>query len=421
MVFALLLACSSALDPARVVEAGYQITVADLGSPIDPQTVEQAILAFALDAQGQRERSLEALIALNQKLPRSALPAMFLGVAGAPRQGTTDWFELARSRLDAKPDAYQLALLRHFRWVTEEPTADDDALDELLRQRPLAWRLRLARAHQNIRRNARAAALVDLQAIPIAVFDNRRLGLVLADRASLGDLLGARAALAGIDLNTATVATFVQGRMARTALEYGACVAAFDAFLQAAGEDHAQSIAAHLLRADCVARGGDARAALAGLLQALKRHPPAEQPDQVLLAVAAFALELATKLEDAAAGDMAKAAFKNLLRGEGNASVAAQLLARRHGWVVREVAMEQSASDELPALALGCYDALARGDENAARVGFEQLRAQRVDHPFVREELALLARRLGFEEPIAPVDPPYPLAIRLASYYAWSQ
>ncbi|HSS51845.1 MAG TPA: hypothetical protein VLX28_23125, partial [Thermoanaerobaculia bacterium] len=90
-------------------------------------------------------------------------------------------------------------------------------LSALLEIRPDAWALRLARAHYHLARRERAAALADLQRIPIRSLSQRGLALVLADRASLGDAAGAdRHLRLGRLEDEEALAAFVRGRIRRS-------------------------------------------------------------------------------------------------------------------------------------------------------------------------------------------------------------
>ncbi len=202
--------------PAQILDSGYALRRSDLGTNRE-DTTELIRRAIVIRGEGDRLRARTLLETAYRTDRTTPIPATLLALGELGSQAE-NWATEAERRLPPNASAYQRLLVHYagLSRVSENPESVA-TLSALLDIRPGAWALRLARAHYHLARRERAAALADLQRIPVRSLSQRGLALVLADRASLGDTEGAdRDLRAGRLEDDEALASFVRGRIRRS-------------------------------------------------------------------------------------------------------------------------------------------------------------------------------------------------------------
>ncbi len=296
----------------------------------------------------------------------------------------------------------------------------------LLAVRPAAWYLRLARAHFNLARREEAAALADLEQIPIPALNDQSLALVLADRASLGDVAGAERDLAsGLLHGQEALAWYVRGRLARSRHRPVEARDAFDREVAAALRLNQPDLVteARIMGAICAVEAGDLSAAASRFDLAALAARGEQQWDEAAEALGLGAY-LAWRRGEPGGRDRRLAAAASLgAAPTGPFRAALALLAlwtgARPAEDVRALAAALPPEAEVAGvdeLLLG-RRAWATGDRQEAVRRLSRARAGGVDKTFFREEAQLLGADLGDTPRHLWIDPPYPIGLRFAAVW----
>lgn len=160
-----------------------------------PATIDLIRQAVLVEGRGDAPAALALLASAHRSDPKTPVPALLSSywISGLGRaEERLEWRQQADRRVAQLTDPY-IDLLSRFldsdsRGETENSLRYSAAMLEL---HPEAWFLHLARAHALYRRDLRAAALKELQAIHVPRLGHRKLVDAIADRGSLGDLTGA--------------------------------------------------------------------------------------------------------------------------------------------------------------------------------------------------------------------------------------
>jgi DNA-binding winged helix-turn-helix (wHTH) protein len=413
--------------PWQVIEPGYALERADVDAE-HRQTIELVSRAFAAERIGDRAQARRLLETAHVTDAATPVPAAFLCLWSPWQERTGEaarWAKAATARLRPSSSPYLHLLIQYAAATAGDRDRDWLAASSaLLALRPSAWSLRLARAHYHLARREAAAALADLQKIPVPSLDDPNLSMVLADRASLGDVAGAERAFASERRpGQESLAWYVRGRIAWSKRRVPEARDAFDRELVVAIRQNQPDLAAdaRLLGGLAACVEGDLVAAASrfdlAALDALDEHRPG-------IAIEALGLGawLAWRRADLAGRDRRLNEAGGLhAKPEWPNDASLTLLALWTGArpprepralaAAMEKAPEVAGVDEL----LLARQAFAAGDREQARRGLRRARDSGVGKTYFMEEAALLAADLG--EPPAPqwVDPPYPNLLRFAA------
>jgi|SRR5579864_113396 len=413
--------------PWQVIEPGYALERGDLAAE-HRQTIELVSRAFAAERIGDRDQARRLLETAHATDAATPVPAAFLCLWSPWQERTGEaerWAKAAAARLRPASSPY-LHLLVQYATASAEDRGRDwlAASSALLALRPSAWSLRLARAHYHLARREAAAALADLQKIPVPSLNDPNLSIVLADRASLGDVAGAERAFASERRpGQEALACYVRGRIAWSKRRVGEARQAFDRELVVAIRQNQPDLAAdaRLLGGLAASEEGDLAAAASrfdlAALDALDEHRPG-----VAIEALGLGAWLAWRRADLAGRDrrLGEAAALHA-KPEWPNDASLTLLALWTGArpprdpralaAAMEQAPEVAGVDEL----LLARQAFAAGDREQARRGLRRAWDSGVGKTYFMEEAALLAADLG--EPPTPqwVDPPYPNLLRFAA------
>jgi DNA-binding winged helix-turn-helix (wHTH) protein len=420
-------AWSSLPKPWQVIEPGYALERGDVDAE-HRQTIDLVSRAFVAERIGDRAQARRLLETAHVTDAATPVPAAFLCLWSPWQERTGEaerWAKAAAARLRPSSSPYLHLLIQY----TAATAGDRDrdwlaASSALLALRPSAWSLRLARAHYHLARREAAAALADLQKIPVPSLNDPNLSMVLADRASLGDVAGAERAFASERRpGQEALAWYVRGRIAWSKRRAPEARDAFDRELVVAIRQNQPDLAAdaRLLGGLAACQEGDFAAAASrfdlAALDALDEHRPG-------IAIEALGLGawLAWRRADLSGRDRRLAEAAGLhAKPEWPNDASLTLLALWTGArPPREPRALAAAMAKAPEVAgvdelLLARQAFAAGDREQARRGLRRARESGVGKTYFMEEAALLAADLG--EPPAPqwVDPPYPNLLRFAA------
>jgi DNA-binding winged helix-turn-helix (wHTH) protein/tetratricopeptide (TPR) repeat protein len=423
---ALLLALVAALmlrapaSDGELIDEGFALHAGDLHTE---RQASHALIreAFRREAAGDRPRARALLETVHASDASTPVPALFLAlwsIGGGNLADAQDWIGQAARRLDDVREPYLRALLAYVR--AEAGDSSHEVLRHagaVLDMRPLAWQLRLARAHLLQYEGFRDAARAELAAIDVGDLGHRKLVMALADRASLGDADGA-AAVAGAlaaRLPARAELDYLRGRIAWSHGDLVAARAAWtEAVARAEGEarfDLANRSLANLGAIDVVDGRFD---------EAIDRFERARtgmadsgwRTDVVDLSMMLAELHALAGHADAMHDALARAQSVAADRVGGHLA----------GLVVLQRARLLGAHGADPghprevALLLASDAALHAGDLDAARQAWHDAARLIAPSSALRDELRVRAQRLGLPMPDAmPVDPPYPPLSRLTT------
>jgi DNA-binding winged helix-turn-helix (wHTH) protein len=427
MALAAAAAWSSLPKPWQVIEPGFALERGDVDAA-HRQTIDLVSRAFAAERIGDRDQARRLLETAHATDAATPVPAAFLCLWSPwqERSGEGErWAKAAAARLRPDSSPY-LHLLVQYAAATAGDRGRDwlAASSALLALRPSAWSLRLARAHYHLARREAAAALADLQQIPVPSLSDPNLSIVLADRASLGDVAGAERAFASERRpGQEALACYVRGRIAWSKRRVGEARQEFDRELAVAIRQNQPDLAAdaRLLGGLAACEEGDLAAAASrfdlAALDALDEHRPGAAIEA--LGLGAW---LAWRRADLAGRDrrLGEAAALHA-KPEWPNDAALTLLALWTGArPPREPRALAAAMEQAPEVAgvddlLLARQAFAAGEREQARRGLRRAWDSGVGKTYFMEEAALLAADLG--EPPTPqwVDPPYPNLLRFAA------
>ncbi|HXO40455.1 MAG TPA: winged helix-turn-helix domain-containing protein, partial [Thermoanaerobaculia bacterium] len=270
--------------PWQVIEPGYALERGDVDAE-QRQTIDLMSRAFAAERIGDRDQARRLLETAHATDAATPVPAAFLCLWSPWQERTGEgerWAKAAAARLRPASSPY-LHLLVQYAAATVGDRGRDwlAASSALLALRPSAWSLRLARAHYHLARREAAAALADLQKIPVPSLSDPNLSIVLADRASLGDVAGAERAFASERRpGQEALACYVRGRIAWSKRRVGEARQAFDRELVVAIRQNQPDLAAdaRLLGGLAACEEGDLAAAASrfdlAALDAIDDHRP---------------------------------------------------------------------------------------------------------------------------------------------------
>jgi len=413
--------------PWQVIDSGFALERGDLGTE-RRETIDLVARAFAAERIGDRAQARRLLETAQATDAATPVPAAFLCLFSPweERQGEAGrWAKAAAARLRPSSSPYLHLLVRYAAATSTDRDRDWLAADAaLLALRPSAWSLRLARVHYHLALREEAAALDDLQKIPVHALDDHNLSTVLADRASLGDIAGAERDFAADRLRgQEALAWYVRGRIARSKRHAHEAREAFDRELAIATRQNQPDLAtdARLFGGLAACEEGDLVAAASrfdlAAADALDGHRPGIAIEA--LGVGAY---LAWRHGNLAGRDQRLAEAAGLRAEPAWIYQAALTLlalwtgahppAEPRALVARMLREpEVSGVDDL----LLARAAFAAGDKEQASHRLRQARESGVGKTYFKEEAALLAADLG--EPPAPqwVDPPYPNLLRFAA------
>lgn len=420
-------AWSSLPKPWQVIEPGYALERGDVDAE-HRQTVDLVSRAFAAERIGDRAQARRLLETAHVTDAATPVPAAFLCLWSPWQERTGEaerWAKAAAARLRPSSSPYLHLLIQYAAATAGDRDRDWLAASSaLLALRPSAWSLRLARAHYHLARREAAAALADLQKIPVPSLNDPNLSMVLADRASLGDVAGAERAFASERRpGQEALAWYVRGRIAWSKRRAPEARDAFDRELVVAIRQNQPDLAAdaRLLGGLAACQEGGLAAAASrfdlAALDALDEHRPG-------IAIEALGLGawLAWRRADLSGRDrrLAEAAglhAKPEWPNDASLTLLALWTGARPPREPRALAAAMSKAPEVAGVdeLLLARQAFAAGDREQARRGLRQARESGVGKTYFMEEAALLAADLG--EPPAPqwVDPPYPNLLRFAA------
>ncbi|MFY9820239.1 MAG: hypothetical protein WAM82_02585, partial [Thermoanaerobaculia bacterium] len=413
--------------PAEVLDSGYDLRRSDLGTVRD-DTAELIRRAIVIRGEGDRLRAQTLLETAYRTDRTTPIPAALLALSDYGHEAQT-WADEAERRLTSNATAYQRLLVHYagLSRVSENPESVA-TLSALLEIRPEAWALRLARAHFHLARRERAAALADLQRIPIHSLSQRGLALVLADRASLGDAAGAdRDLRLGRLEGEEALASFVRGRIRRSQRRPAEARKAFELAIEEATKRNEPDLAtdARLLAGITAYENGDPAAA-AMWLDKFAAEPGSSNREEAAEALGLGAY-LAQRRGDLSGRDRRLAEAQRRMSAEDprmvEPRIGLELLALRLGEkpspAVRQLASQITSEPELLGVRPLLLARLAFQENSvgeAARL-LHQARLEGLDQTYFADEAAVLASDLG--EPAATlwVDPPYPYLLRFAAVW----
>jgi DNA-binding winged helix-turn-helix (wHTH) protein len=414
--------------PAQILDSGYALRRSDLGTNRD-DTAELIRRAIVIRGEGDRMRARTLLETAYRTDRTTPIPAALLALGEYGSQAES-WAAEAERRLPPNASAYQRLLVHYagLSRVSENPESVA-TLSALLEIRPEAWALRLARAHYHLARRERAAALADLQRIPVRSLGQRGLAIVLADRASLGDAAGADRDLlrSGQLEGNEALASFVRGRIRRSQRRTGEARKAFEHTVEEATKRNQPDLAtdAELLAGITSYESGDPAAA-ALWLDKFAAEPGASNRSEATEALGLGAY-LAQCRGDLPGRDRRLAEARRSMAADDPRAIepriGLELLALRLGETpipdLRQFASQIASQPEL----LGVRSLLLARvafQENeigeAARL-LKQSRLEGIDQTYFADEAAVLACDLGEPPATLWVDPPYPYLLRFAAVW----
>lgn len=412
---------------AEVIDSGFALRRSDLGTDRE-ETAELIRRAMAIRGAGDRRRAIALLEMAHRTDGATPIPAAILSL-WEYGQKAESWAAEAGRRLPPDASAYQTLLVRYASLSTVSETADSvGALSALLELRPDAWNLRLARAHYHLARRERAAALADLQLIPIHSLGHRGQVLVLADRASLGDAGGAERDLRSAGLEGERSLTLLAlGRIRRSQRRPAEALQEFQQAVEEATRRNEPDVAAEarLLAGITSFESGDTLAA-ARWLDEFVIEPASQYPTEACEA-AGLGAYLAQRRGDPQGRDRRLAEARQRAEALDERMIETRVALALLGlWLegkprpdLRALAMRLPSKPELFGARSLLLARLAFAESNrreAARL-LRQARLEGIDQTYFADEAALLGADLG--EPPAQlwIDPPYPNLLRFAA--AW--
>ena len=387
--------------------------------------IRQALIA---EGRGNAPAARALLASAHRSDRRTPIPALLMSywitVLGDDEQ-LQHWRQQASERLSTVDDPYLDLLDQFFK------SDIDDTVEETLRfsaalleMQPDAWFMRVARAHALIRRDLRAAAMRELQAVNVTRLGHRLLVSVIADRASLGDLDGALAQFRNLEAAADDPDRAVLH--ARLTYTSGDLAGARDLYRSAVAQAQASA------RFDIESRGLLWTAILTAALGEYPAAEPLLRQSQARLiqrqqfqyaADAALALaQIAALRGDAQAVrteiDSARALIANINYDISHSQV--ELFDARLTGASPALPKVPDADDQSGLNALvQARRAVVAGDADAARTALQRSRDLGIGETVFAEEAALLARELGapaFE--LRPIDPPFGPYSRYAARWA---
>jgi DNA-binding winged helix-turn-helix (wHTH) protein len=416
--------------PRQVIDSRFALERGDLAGA-RPQTIDLVSRALAAERLGDRGQARHLLETASETDLATAVPAALRGLFSRWQdhpEEARQWAAEAERRLRPGSSPYLHLLVRYVREQAAGRDADWLAADSaLLTLRPAAWYLRLARAHFNLARRESAAALADLQQIPIPALNDQSLALVLADRASLGDVAGAERDLAsGLLHGQEALAWYVRGRLARSRHRPVEARDAFDREVAAALRLNQPDLIteARIMGAVAAAEAGDFAAAGPRFDQAALTARSEQRWDQAAEALGLGAY-LAWRRGDAGGRDRRLAEAASLAAVPSVPFRAAlALLALWTGARPAEDVQAMAAAMPTDEVVVAGVDELllgrrawAAGDRQEAARRLSRARAAGVDKTFFLEEGQLLAADLGERPQPLWIDPPYPNGLRFAAVW----
>lgn len=414
--------------PGQILDSGFALRRSDLGTDRD-DTAELIRRAIVIRGEGDRLRARTLLETAYRTDRTTPIPAALLALGEYGSQAES-WAAEAERRLPPNASAYQRLLVHYagLSRVSENPESVA-TLSALLEIRPEAWALRLARAHYHLARRERAAALADLQRIPVRSLGQRGLAIVLADRASLGDTAGADRDLlrSGQLEGNEALASFVRGRIRRSQRRPAEARKDLEHAVEEATKRNQPDLAtdAELLAGITAYESGDPAAA-ALWLDKFAAEPGSSNRSEATEALGLGAY-LAQRRGDLAGRDRRLAeARRSMATGDPRViepRIGLELLALRLGETpipdLRQFASQISSQPEL----LGVRSLLlAREAFQEKNIGeairlLHQARLEGIEQTYFADEAAVLASDLG-EPPVTLwVDPPYPYLLRFAAVW----
>lgn len=400
---------------AVLIDEGYGISNADLHA-VHADSARLLGEAIRHDNNGDRPRGRAVLETLADTDPRTPWPPLILALwsVGAGDTGAADsWLLQARERAAPLQDPYINAMLRYTE--AERSGSPQDVIryaGAVLDLRPQAWRMHLARAHLKNYQGLRDAALAEIRQIEIRALGNRKLEMALADRAAFGDVAGAQAVLDSLPRgNDEAAYAYLSGRIAWSRRDLAAAqrdwqraagLALRDGRNDIGNRSYANAGLAAMLQGDHAAAVAQFERARVGMVEA---RWVTDEIDLSLLLTQLHAID----------GDLAGARreFQRAVAAAGRTGASkltglVVLIGARLLPDIDTSAVPQEDLDVAPAL-LAARQALARGDQAAARRELELARQRGVLEAAYADEARLLAAELGL--PVAPeraLDPPYP-------------
>lgn len=407
-----------------VIDAGYALRISDLQGSRS-ETTALAAAAFAAEDAGERGHAQALMRSLHAADPATPVPALMLAwwSADASRVEAERWLDAAHRRIGPDASPY-LRLFSEYVTVRASGRAWRGPLDALLALRPQAFNLQFARAHDQLAHHELAGALRSLRQIPVPASDAERAASVLLDRVSLGDPAAVGEARAHPAIAADPVfSQLVAGRLAYSAGELDAAVAAFDRGRELAAERREYRRQREFAQlAALAATERDDALALPHVLAAARlcHEQDALGCEAVMLGFQAF---LAARRGERDAADAALVSAWRTNPWDWNRPPLV-LLALENGLAAPAdpVAVARDVGGEAVfggvAELILAWQAQAQGDMDGARRLLAQARERGIGDTYHAADAQLLAARLG--GPAAPcrVDPPYPNELRLAACIA---
>jgi DNA-binding winged helix-turn-helix (wHTH) protein len=414
--------------PEQVLDSGYDLRRSDLGTSRD-DTAELIRRAIAIRGEGDRMRARTLLETAYRTDSTTPIPAALLALSDYGNEALT-WADEAERRLPPNATAYQRLLVHYagLSRVSENPESVA-TLSALLEIRPDAWALRLARAHFHLARRERAAALADLQRIPILRLSHRGVAIVLADRASLGDAAGAERDLHSgrLESEEEALAAFARGRIRRSQRRPAEARKELEHAVDEATKRNEPDLAkdCRLLAGITAYESGDPAAA-ALWLDEFTAEPEAANQEEAAEALGLGAY-LAQLRGDLPGRDRRLAEAHHRMGAEDTRMVepriGLELMALRLGEkpspALHQFANQIPSEPELLGVRSLLSARLAFEEKNPAEAArlLHQARLEGLDKTYFADEAAVLAADLGEPPATLWIDPPYPYLLRFAAVW----
>jgi DNA-binding winged helix-turn-helix (wHTH) protein len=413
-------------DP--VLDSGYDLRRSDLGTSRD-DTAELIRRAIVIRGEGDRMRARTLLETADRTDRTSPIAAALLALSDYGN-GAETWADEAERRLKPDATAYQRLLVHYagLSRVSENPESVA-TLSALLEIRPNAWALRLARAHFHLARRERAAALADLQGIPIHRLSHRGMAIVLADRASLGDAAGAERDLRSgrLESEEEALAAFVRARIRRSQRRPAEARREVEHAIDEATKHNEPDLAkdCRLLAGITAYESGDPAAA-ALWLDEFTAEPGASNREEAVEALGVGAY-LAQRRSDLPGRDRRLADAHRRLESQDprmvEPRIGLELLALRLGEkpspALHQLAGQIASEPELLGVRSLLQARLAFEENHPAEAArlLRQARLEGLDQTYFADEAAVLAADLGEPPAALWIDPPYPYILRFAAVW----